>query len=395
MNFTKSFKFLILGFSSFMFTYQTLVAIQKLMSPPVVDSTERLNIKDIDTPLITICPLNQWNTSKVKEFGYEDDFYLLMGFANGSTFIGWGAQHNLSFEELFQKVQNFKISDPDIQVINKDLSYGKISYELRFYPKFGLCYELVNLTMTKTIRFETKINTQEGENVQAQVFITDKKLRTSPSVFIESHWGSQIVIEHGKEYAYSIKVELISNFDPLNPVGCKNYKVDEYDKCKVANLQKIWKPLINCTPPWVFPNDQCSGDLNVKGNTAKSVFNNSYITVSEIYDMVTVDDSCITACTVAQSLILQSEMKESRYAKENNCSYLRLNFANEVVSTTKQLAYGSSEFLVDMGSSLGLWFGLSVFGITDLGIIALQYVKKLWISISKKNSQDGSCNKTV
>ena len=35
------------------------------------------------------------------------------------------------------------------------------------------------------------------------------------------------------------------------------------------------------------------------------------------------------------------------------------------------LAYGFSGFLIDMGSSLGLWFGLSVFGITDLGVVIL------------------------
>ena len=382
MNFTKSIKFLILGFSSFMFTYQTLVAIQKLMDPPVVDSTQRLKIKDIDNLLITVCPLNQWNTSKVMEFGYEDELYLLMGFSNESTFVGWGAQHNLSFEELFQKVQNFNISDPDIQLINKDNSYEKISYESKFYPKFGFCYELVNLTLTKNIVLETKINTLEGENVKAQVFITDKKLRTSHSVYYESHWGSQIVLEQGMSYKFMIKVELISNFEPQNPDGCKNYDGDEYDTCSVEELHKVWKPLINCTPPWVYPLDQCSGDLNVTRNTAESVFNNAYSTVGGIYDMVSGADSCITACTVTQSLILQSEMKEERYAIENNCTYLKLNFASEVLYTTKKLAYGNSEFLVDMGSSLGLWFGLSVFGITDLGIIALQYVKKLWISIS-------------
>ena len=57
MNVTTSIKFFILAFSSFMFTYQTLVAMHKLTSPPVVDSTERFNIKDIDNILITICPL--------------------------------------------------------------------------------------------------------------------------------------------------------------------------------------------------------------------------------------------------------------------------------------------------------------------------------------------------
>ena len=54
---------------------------------------------------------------------------------------------------------------------------------------------------------------------------------------------------------------------------------------------------------------------------------------------------------------------------------LELNFDDQVVFTTKQLAYGPSDFLIDIGSSLGLWFGLSVFGISDLGISAFQWVK--------------------
>ena len=56
-------------------------------------------------------------------------------------------------------------------------------------------------------------------------------------------------------------------------------------------------------------------------------------------------------------------------------SGITLKFADKVVYTTKKLAYGPSAFLIDMGSSLGLWFGLSVFGITDLSIFTFQWVK--------------------
>jgi hypothetical protein len=54
-----------------------------------------------------------------------------------------------------------------------------------------------------------------------------------------------------------------------------------------------------------------------------------------------------------------------------------LKFDELVVHRTKVLAYGFSEFLIDMGSNLGLWFGLSVLGITDLGIMAMQWFKKI------------------
>ena len=56
---------------------------------------------------------------------------------------------------------------------------------------------------------------------------------------------------------------------------------------------------------------------------------------------------------------------------------LMLKFDDLVVHRTKVLAYGFSDFLIDLGSSLGLWFGLSVFGITDLGMTAYQWIKKL------------------
>ena len=63
-------KKLILVFSTAMFIYQASVAIGKLVNPPIIDSTQRLSITNIDPPLITICPLNQINSTKFIQFGY-------------------------------------------------------------------------------------------------------------------------------------------------------------------------------------------------------------------------------------------------------------------------------------------------------------------------------------
>ena len=183
-----------------------------------------------------------------------------------------------------------------------------------------------------------------------------------------------------------IKVEKISNFDPQNPGSCKNYDKEEFSKCNVEELEKIWKPLIDCNPPWISLNDQCNGDLILTGINDSSLFHKTYLAVIEIHEMVNYQEKrkCITPCTVTKALILSSEKNENRYAKASNLTYLRLDFENEVIHTTKKLAYGSSEFLIDMGSSLGLWFGLSVFGITDLGIIAFQWVQNISKRVKRK-----------
>ena len=58
-----------------------------------------------------------------------------------------------------------------------------------------------------------------------------------------------------------------------------------------------------------------------------------------------------------------------------------------MVHRQKYLAYGSYEFLIDVGSSLGLWLGLSVFGITDLGVDLVLYVRKFYLNRFKKGAR--------
>ena len=47
-------RWMILAFSFLMFLYQSQVAIHKLVDPPVVDSTEILNVIDMEPPLMML-----------------------------------------------------------------------------------------------------------------------------------------------------------------------------------------------------------------------------------------------------------------------------------------------------------------------------------------------------
>ena len=93
MNISKAFRMLILVFSFLMFIWQASIAVSKLMDPPVVDSTERLNMANIEPPLITICHLEQWNITKLKHYGYHEVTPLLNGISHISgvpTLVCWG-----------------------------------------------------------------------------------------------------------------------------------------------------------------------------------------------------------------------------------------------------------------------------------------------------------------
>ena len=387
MNIEKSVKCFILLFSLLMFIYQTVVAIQKLTNPPVVDSTERYNIGDMDSLLITICPLNQWNVTKLNQFGYEDEYSLLAGLSRDSRLLGWGAQHNLSFPELLERVNNFHLTDPVISWIKQDYSHEEIAYNQKFYPKYGWCFDLINFPKESNIFMSIGLNSKEDQSIKGEVFITDKNLKTRHTVHAASHWGSSINIEQGTENMYLIKLEKISNFDPRNPDDCRNYEDDDFIKCVDDAMELAWKPLFNCNPPWISSSNLCGSELDIKKEAINTVLDSSaFKTLNDIYNMRNepVKESCNKSCTVMQALILPNGKKDSIFAKAENATWLTFIFGNEVIYTTKKLAYGSSEFLIDMGSSLGLWFGLSVFGITDLGIMALQYIQKLGIMVIRK-----------
>ena len=376
MKVAKAFRMLILVFSFLMFIWQASVAVSKLMDPPVVDSTERLTMADIEPPLVTICHLGQWNTTKLRQYGYGDIIDLLQDFSYRSdapTLVGWGAKHNLTFEELVDKVTDFHPRDihPDVNVAKDDDEKLDFTYEIRFHPKYGYCFDISNFTANGIVKIWISVY-----HLKAHVFITERKLRTRNNVFVESHFGSGIVIQEGFQ-KYVVKTEILSNFNPINPDDCKEYKNDDYDKCVDDELQKVWKPIINCNPPWLSSKDQCDSVMIVTKNFTDSFKNKTRETVFGMYLPKTypAKEECIKACTVAQSNVFYGKQEVNEKIKHR--AALILHFADQVVYTTKTLAYGPSEFLIDMGSSLGLWFGLSVFGITDLGIMAFQWVKNI------------------
>ena len=83
---------------------------------------------------------------------------------------------------------------------------------------------------------------------------------------------------------------------------------------------------------------------------------------------------CPKPCIMTQSNIIE---KGNALLRGNKKSKLQLLIDKQVVHKTKMLGYGFSNFLIDMGSSMGFWFGLSVFGLADLGISIIDWVNDL------------------
>ena len=66
---------------------------------------------------------------------------------------------------------------------------------------------------------------------------------------------------------------------------------------------------------------------------------------------------------------------------------IQINLASEVKNVQHNTAYGSFELIVDIGSSLGLWIGLSFLGIYDQALEGIKWIKTA-CSRSRDRSQD-------
>ena len=82
-----------------MFCIQLKIAVESLISPPEIDSTTIKDIADagVELPIITVCPINQTNSTALKLLGYEVwNKYVFHKPKSNS----WGILYNLTFEEL-------------------------------------------------------------------------------------------------------------------------------------------------------------------------------------------------------------------------------------------------------------------------------------------------------
>ena len=364
----KIIKRVIFIFSFFMFCYQAKVAINKLQNPNVLDITEKLDITDIQQPLITICPQDQLDSNNMEKFGYETEYQLLIGYYGTQGSLGWGAQHNLTFEEL--RKQMYKLDLEKISLTQETQQvYKKVYSEIRFYPKFGWCFDISNYTISGEVHFELTM----PNDTELEVFLTDKNMRTMSTIHKPSHWGSNIVISSGWTEEYVVKVEQLTSFDPLSPNSCKEYADGEFERCVDEELQKVWKPLINCNPPWLSLQNQCAALQKGANTTFEELVKEPYETALKILNMdnYAAKRRCMKPCTFTRSNILSNGYYEDEY----NGAALKITFDDLVIKHTKVINYDFSDYLVDMGSSLGLWFGLSVFGILDLGLLIMQGMK--------------------
>ena len=155
------------------------------MKPPTVDTTKYKNISEIDLPLITICPLEQTNNTRLKELGYKSVQKLIRGYTKceEKPFVSWGKSVNMTFDEILEQVFDDNLAN-EITYINGGKKTG-YHEKIIYMPSFGYCKELSGYSPLKTMF----INTQ---SIPSSIFITDPRYKNYYSLDFASHQGAEI-----------------------------------------------------------------------------------------------------------------------------------------------------------------------------------------------------------
>ena len=338
------FKTVVKVISTIIFFFQLNFSIQKLINPPLTDVSLTTSLSAVDQmPLITICPLNQINESKVKELGYKKTSHFLKGVKviGGKEQLSWGADLNKTFDEMMDLVLDVSAHNYSGLHVNELKKTGRIidKYTHKLLKKFdigiwGYCWELEEYNTTTALEFYFT------PSREFRTYIADKNMNTFYRTHEKSMTGKRILTNSDYRVWFEISIRKISQFDPNNPDNCVNYKDSMLARCVDDQVQRIVKPQLGCNVPWMSGRSQCEHVVNITEIKAYHEEANLFVYGEDI----PLEDNCPQSCNTT---IFTARIRNSY---SDNGYSVKISFAQEVSFTKKLLTYDFSNFLVDIGT---------------------------------------------
>ena len=177
--------------------------------------------------------------------------------------------------------------------------------------------------------------------------------------------GDKIDITTNNQYGFALTLEIEDLTDPFASGSCLgNDNAESYTECVDRELSADLLPQLGCIPPWLSPDNQCNAVYKSESDLFKSLspdgsVHGNYTLPIKYHDQTMVQKKCKRTCLKTKILV------EERLKKAGYNPFVDLLFNSDVVFRRKVVAYDMFNFVVDVGSSLGLWLGLSILNITD------------------------------
>ena len=342
------------------FVYQMQHSINKFVEKPIVQVSSTTSISNIKMPVIYVCQDAQFDyaLSNFYGYGYMNVFYS--GWLSETSKISWrGKYNNMTFSDLFLKVFPHDSTSFNAGANNPEDSEN---YE---WKKLMAVRESIN-PYGSCMKFTQSFGATYFSTLKKSIFRIVDPQADNPFVItsMQNGYGELGPTGNGSydHYSYAMDITLHDS-SLLVGQACANYGDSGYKACTLRTAEERFMKWLGCLPPWFPANTSLICDNTPEINVTKQ----SIIEMFREVDRLEIGqrfkfDSCLPPC-----LTMSIEMQQLKHITNlPNSAVVRINVDNKNVKVLT-LAYAYDEFnlVVDVGSALGLWFGLSAISIYD------------------------------
>ena len=339
------------------FIYQMQNSIRKYFEGPIVQITSIAKLYEIKNPEIYVCQWKQFNYSLSPEFGYEDITAFVTGELMDSNYTSWsGKNGDKTFDELKKILFTYDNSNykSEYENIKKGIIKSE-EHDIVYIAPQGFCMKL------RKVESGTGFTATSRES---SLFLVDPFW--SDTLRLMGH--ENVVIDFGEQVngmyeglTYDVKVTLHDS--SINDgKTCTDYENQgsSYGRTAESILQQFMLKWFGCVLPWIQNSTQTVCDKLVKNDSLSQIQKDigRFLLNSETLNLELPQPPCQK---------MKFHTKRVDHWRRNGATKLYFNIIDEVTVITDTYAYDMFSLVVDLGSALGLWLGLSavsIFGST-------------------------------
>ena len=380
MQVNKHMKTFILAVALVIFTVQMVFAFIKYSARPTMSSPGTETLTTLNKPIfIAVCKSSQFDYLQAKNLGYTRPRDYFSGNVSRNDIWSWtGLSGNRTINETINYI--YKSNLENVHSTNATVTN-------RFFIPHGRCKILEDYPKKMKLMVDFQGN---GEHSKYLIFVFDPTASTNfvlPYSFMQ---GNNIEIEvnptHATYIDYNIKLKKTRSL--TGDGSCIEYPNDNfksYAECIDIENEKKILPALGCMVPWMSKKNQCEGHIKRLPGQEKLapwlIEKTDASWAGFQYESV----SCPLPCTIISAYARHQQTTTAANSTENQ---VWLFFENKVQVETIVIAYDFVSLLVEIGSSLGLWLGLSVIGIFDVVVVVINKTNTFILNLVHKFKQN-------
>ena len=282
--------------------------------------------------------------------------------------IGWGGIENIPVEEMKKHLVNESNNIPNSIIEKLNGSNIPLQFKKKFIIPTGYCYVLEDFT-TKGFELNERIamNLADGD---FDIFVTDSNQKTVYSIQWQTFSTDLLMKKQPINTIIMYEVNIRKNiFDPNDPkTQCQDYsakgsKYSSYEHCMEEEQYIDHLQILGCVNPFLTRNESRACTSNVGGPSVFSYIDylNKNLLLSILYKQSNTIPECPLPCTR-----LEISLRTIQYVENTEISQVVLFFKNSIAVRETYRSFGFIPLLVEIGSSLGFYLGLSCLSFLDL-----------------------------